>query len=328
MHRLPLSAVQIGSVITEPILANGNVIYPAGTLLTLDTKESLLKFDVKEVVVNSYLDNLLHGDSFVPDALNKSILTKLQSLNVEDVVAFSTVFVQNALQNMAGDLLFKLSDYDSDTYQHSVNVAYLACMVGVYYGMSTEELSDLTVGALLHDVGKFSTPLEILKKNGKLNDFEYDVIKRHPTDGVCLFAKQGRSNPIIESAILEHHENYDGSGYPFGKKGSEISVYGQIVHLCDVYDALCSVRSYKKAVSKDKARHKMYKLSGTMFNPELLNLFMKCVPNYVEGEVLNIHGNTGIVFTHGRDCDALISCGEYFLSVSEFYSMQKFSMAM
>ena len=324
MHRIPLFAVQVGSVLAEPILANGNELYPADTVLTIDVKECLLQFDVKEVVVKSYLDNFIPEDTNTLEILDDLTLSRLRKLNVEDIVAFSTLFVQDVISSASDGLLLKLCEYDITTYQHSINVAYLSCLVGIRYGMSLCELRSMTLGALFHDIGKYGIPLSILNKNGKLTNKEYALMQRHPSIGVSLARSVGYNDTILESVILEHHENYDGTGYPRRKAKNDISVYGQIAHMCDVYEALCAYRPYKAAYPKDIARYKMCQVSGTMFNPELLDMFLKIVPVYIAGEVLNICGHTGIVVTGGQGDNALVSCDHYLLSITEFYSMQNF----
>lgn len=325
MHRIPISTVQIGSVLAEPIVANGNILYPVNTVLTVDVKEDLLKFDIQEVVVKSYLDNLLHEETFTLEKLSDVVLSCLRHLSIEDTIAFATLFVQDVLNSISSNLLLRLYAHDVTTYQHSVNVAHLACLVGIHCGLSSEQIQELTLGALLHDVGKFNTPLHVLNKNGRLTPSEYSIIKMHPQAGISMLRATGEFSDIVEQVVLEHHENYDGTGYPCRKSGDDISLYGQIVHICDVYEALCSVRPYKEALSKDVVRGKMYHMSGTMFNPKLLALFMRIVPVYTLGEVLNIHGHTGIVITEGKDEDAIVSCNNVVLNIREFYAMQEFN---
>ena len=161
---------------------------------------------------------------------------------------------------------------DSYTYQHSFSVSDHALMIGRAIGF--EDLENLELAAKLHDVGKIAISTGILNKPGKLTEDEYKIIKTHSqegynlVDGIDVFAK-------AKEAILYHHERYDGKGYPVGLKGNEIPLMAQIISIADVYDALTSNRSYRKAMECEKAINIIKKDSGTAFNPELVEVFIK-----------------------------------------------------
>jgi len=136
---------------------------------------------------------------------------------------------------------------DNYTHQHSKNVAKISLEIGKRMGLSQQELEKLEFSAILHDVGKIGIPDSILLKPGKLTDEEYKIIKNHTVYGAEILSQVKYVDEAILSGALEHHERLDGSGYPYGKKGEEISLFGKIIGIADVFDALSSKRTYKEA---------------------------------------------------------------------------------
>jgi len=136
---------------------------------------------------------------------------------------------------------------DNYTHQHSRNVAQYSVELGRKMGLNQQALEKLEFSAILHDVGKIGIPDSILLKAGKLTDEEYQIIKNHTVYGSEILSVIKYVDTDIISGALEHHERLDGSGYPYGKKDDEISLFGQIIGIADVFDALSSRRTYKEA---------------------------------------------------------------------------------
>ena len=142
------------------------------------------------------------------------------------------------------DLLHCMKSIDDSVYAHSINVALISRAIGKWLKLSREELNELTIAGLLHDIGKAEIPSEILNKTGKLTDEEFELIKSHALKGSKLLKKAG-FNSDIQFAALQHHERSDGSGYPRGLEADEISDFASIIAIADVYDAMTSARSYR-----------------------------------------------------------------------------------
>ncbi len=141
---------------------------------------------------------------------------------------------------------------DKYTHEHSRNVARISVMLGRKLRLSERELEDLEISAMLHDVGKIGIPDSILLKPGKLTPEEFEYIKNHTVFGAEILSKLKHATDNMISGALEHHEKLDGSGYPYGKKNGEISLFGRIVAVADMYDALTAKRVYKKEWTKEK----------------------------------------------------------------------------
>jgi len=140
--------------------------------------------------------------------------------------------------------LLKITSHDYYTYTHSVNVATIGSLFAKSIGLSEKDMKTFCTGMLLHDLGKTMISSDILNKKGSLTDNEYEEMKKHPEMGVSVLRDSGDSFNEEYSIILQHHENCDGSGYPFGLKKEEIHYSSRIVRIIDIYDALTTKRSY------------------------------------------------------------------------------------
>ena len=145
---------------------------------------------------------------------------------------------------------------------------------------STEIIEDIAMAAVLHDSGKVGIPDNVLHKPGRLDDEEYEIIKSHVTIGRNILETtygNKASNKILDFAkdiVYHHHEKYDGTGYPEGLKGEEISLNSRIMALIDVYDALANDRVYKKAMPYEEVEEFMKAQSGKSFDPKVVNIFL------------------------------------------------------
>ncbi|OPY56633.1 MAG: Cyclic di-GMP phosphodiesterase response regulator RpfG [Pelotomaculum sp. PtaU1.Bin035] len=194
------------------------------------------------------------------------------------------------------DLLFNMVDLrlqDDYTFAHSVNVCILALMTGITLGYSRGELAVLGMGALLHDLGKIKVPDEILIKPGSLTEKEWVMMKRHTVEGYWLIHDAGNIGELQAIIALQHHENYDGSGYPLGLKGDKIHEYAQVVAIADKFDAITADRVYRKAFPPHEA-YEMCSASGNYFFKEhIAKAFMYNIAAYPAGTIVEL--NNGMV---------------------------------
>jgi len=172
--------------------------------------------------------------------------------------------------------LTELMEYTSDeTGKHIRRIAYLAKLLAHHHPKLTKvDENIIYLASPMHDIGKIMIPQNLLHKRGKLTESEFETIKEHTTRAYTLLRYSSRQ--LIKAASIiahEHHEKWDGSGYPRGLKGEEIHLYGRIVALVDVFDALTHERSYKTAWSVDEAVNYIYDQSGTHFDPQLVEIF-------------------------------------------------------
>jgi len=141
--------------------------------------------------------------------------------------------------------LSNIKDSDEPTFHHSVNVSLLCNIFGRWMGYDSEDLANLTTSGLLHDIGKTKTPSEILNKQGKFTEQEYEIMKKHTILGYRIMQQQDIPSEIKLGALM-HHEKIDGSGYPLGITGGKIGNIAKILTICDIYDAMTANRVYRK----------------------------------------------------------------------------------
>lgn len=167
---------------------------------------------------------------------------------------------------------------DSYTLGHSARVALHSLIIGEEIGLKENELEELEIASLFHDVGKLKTPDAILFKSRSLDSTEYDVIRHHPEDGAEILNKVKPLQKYVEP-VKHHHEYYNGKGYPDGLDGDGIPLYAAIISIADTYDAMTSTRPYRKALSKEEACKELEKGAGKQFHPDLVKAFLRAMEN-------------------------------------------------
>lgn len=170
----------------------------------------------------------------------------------------------------------RLKTKDNTTFQHSVAVSALMAQFGAYLKLGEEMVRTLAMGGLLHDIGKMKIPEEILTKEGKLTEEEFALIRDHPTLGHAILSGSADVSPIILDICLHHHEQLNGGGYPKGLRNEQISLPARIAAICDVYEAITSVRPYKTAWSTPDALAWMMERKGH-FDRSLLAEFIASI---------------------------------------------------
>ncbi|AEE16481.1 HD-GYP domain-containing protein [Treponema brennaborense] len=157
---------------------------------------------------------------------------------------------------------------DPYTGHHSRRVSDMACLLCGYLGMGEEETQEIHIAGHLHDIGKIGIPDSVLLKSGRLDEKEWELMKRHPRIGAEILAKSAHFVKISD-IILHHHERFDGTGYPFGTSGTEIPVGSRIVAVCDSIDAMASARAYRAAMPLEVCYGEIEKNIGKMYDPEI-----------------------------------------------------------
>ena len=170
---------------------------------------------------------------------------------------------------------------DSYTNGHSRRVAEYSVMIAEQAGKSSDELDNLYMTALLHDVGKIGIPGSIINKPGKLTDEEFALIKTHPVVGREILSKITICPELAIGANF-HHERYDGKGYPCGLKGTEIPETARIIAVADAYDAMASKRSYRDVLPREKIREEFISGAGKQFDPKFADIMVRLIDQDVD----------------------------------------------
>lgn len=210
----------------------------------------------------------------------RPISLDMANIVVDDMVS-SVIRNSDALLGMT--CIRKIDNY---TLEHSVGVSVLLITFGKYIGLSREELIDIGIGGLLHDIGKALAPPNILNKPGRLNPHEYKIIQKHVDFSHDLAADIAEISETTLQVITEHHERIDGSGYPNQAAGDNISLYGQMAAIADFFDAITTDRVYAEAISQPAALKKLMDWGKAQFNQELVQRFIHCVGIYPIGSLV------------------------------------------
>jgi putative nucleotidyltransferase with HDIG domain len=195
----------------------------------------------------------------------------LQTLIIDDQTIFQYPFKSKL--EVSHYLVSLINKHDVCTAQHSHNVARIAVNFAKKLKLSPQNIESISTAALLHDIGKIKIPQHILNKPEKLTDSEFEIIKKHSQYGFEIL-KQIKILEDIAEVVQCHHEKFNGGGYPSGKAGSEIPLIVQILSIADVYEALTSDRSYRKAMTQIEACHVIDCGRETHFDPVLVNAFL------------------------------------------------------
>lgn len=198
--------------------------------------------------------------------------------------------------------MWTISDYDSYTYMHSINVATYAGVLGIKLGYNLEKVSQLILAGLLHDIGKTQIDETILNKPDKLTEEEYNIMKQHPCFGYEILCKNTEIPSTVRCAVYQHHENVDGTGYPNCMKGDSIYIFSRILHICDVYDAMISQRAYKNTINPNDVLEHLMAQVDRMFDFNLVVTFINNIIPYPEGVLVELsNGETAIVKKNNKD---------------------------
>src|SRR5664279_52933 len=190
----------------------------------------------------------------------------------------------------------RLKRRDEYTYMHSVAVCALMVALGRQLKLNAEELRQAGLAGMLHDLGKAFTPLEVLNKPGKLSEAEFEIMKGHPERGHAVLVEGGTAGPEVLDVCLHHHEKVDGSGYPHHLPDAEISLFAKMGAVCDVYDAITSVRPYKPGWDPGEALRRMAQWKGP-FDEHIFQAFVKSVGIYPVGTLVRLKSGRIAVVT-------------------------------
>ena len=260
----------------------GQIVYKSGEMLTPDV---LIKLCHKKIFVKENQEILKHK-SVIPDQvaktlvnISKSIFKKVYANEKPDLAscneATDIIFeeVSNNFEKI--DCISQLKVFDEYIFSHTVNVSAMSTALGISLGLDENELKELALGSLLHDIGKILVPKDLLNKPAKLDSEEFEIMKSHSLLGYRYIVDNINLPDKVAKVALDQQENYGGGGYPNGLKGTEINFYAQITAIADTYDALTSNKVYQRAVDSDKAIGIMLSENSKRFNPYILNQFIK-----------------------------------------------------
>jgi HD-GYP domain-containing protein (c-di-GMP phosphodiesterase class II) len=309
-----IDRIKDSEVLGRNILTNdGKILLRSGVKLNNRYVEKLKELGVFFIYVeDDRLDDIATEDERLGEL--KQTTLKNMSRIMKNVYSCNSREVKDSL-NIVEDMvdyiismgdvntsLFDIRTYDNYTYVHSLDTCIMSSFLGLSNGFNENELKELAIGAILHDIGKVKIDNKIITKCGALTDEEFLEIRRHPIYGEEILSRNVRISDNAIKAVIQHHERVDGRGYPYKLADKEISKFGKIVCICDVYDAVSNDRVYRKKFSPNEAYELILAGSGTAFDSAMVQNFREtfavyplscCVrlSNSVEGYVIRQNKN-------------------------------------
>lgn len=317
MRLVPIECVREGSKLAKTIYDDGGVVLlQAGVALNKSVIQKISALQILSIYINDEYTNMEIEDVIRPELRQKSItvvketFNNIQRIKIGNEVGIKAILVKknkeyfSSIYTVAEELLdnilsnnnilvglVDIKSMDNYTYQHSVNVAVLSLVIGIGLKMPKEDLIDLCIGALIHDIGKAFIPKEIIIKSDSLTKDEKDIYELHTVKGFDYLSKNFNINKRSLKVALEHHERVDGNGYPKKIKGSSIHIFAKIVAIADAYDSLTSDCSHSRAIPAKDALEFIMAHVNTYFDFELVSLFSRIVIVFPAGTIVKLSNN-------------------------------------
>ena len=296
----------------------GELLLDKDVVLTNSFIQRIRKLQFAGLYIKDDLSEGIEIHDVIPDVLRNKMSKEIRSLMANVVLKRSVNFHENMtamlqlLESLVNEIMssdaivFNIIDikqFDLYTYQHSVNVCVLSCIIGKAYEMTRKQLYKLALGAIMHDIGKVFIDKDLLNKLGKLSPEEFEIIKTHSMLGYNFIRQKCKLPHIIGVSILQHHERFNGCGYPYGKKSDEIILNAQIIAIADVFDAMTSERPYHGPLMPSEAYEFISGSAGHSFSWELVNIFTRNIAPFPLGLHVQLsNGREGIVYQNYEDC--------------------------
>ncbi|PKG23599.1 HD-GYP domain-containing protein [Niallia nealsonii] len=316
MRLIGTKYINEGVKLAKPILNDhGLVLINSGIELDSNRIKRLMELDISYLYIEDERTNDIYPNPVISEKLKKEAMQTIEKnfneiknavtiqkpIVMEKAVSTFKTLIGNVLDELQTNkelfaLMSEVFLYDNYIFSHSLNVTIYSLALGIELKLSRKELEILGLGAILHDVGKMDIPLDILMKPGKLTQEEYEIIKWHAETGFQMLRKVHTMPLLVAHCAYQHHERLNGSGYPRGITGDTIHLYGKIIAVADVFDAITSNRVYRQAMLPHEALEILYTGINTLYDAKIVQAFKKSIVLYPTGLSVTLsNGEKGIV---------------------------------
>lgn len=303
--KLPVRYLLPGMVLASPIISkNKQLLLSKGVILTTKLISSLKKYGILVANVDILGKEFEQQGNEIDYSVSLNAVSLVEELarggaqvNYKKILFTVDSIIEEILEGkeVSGNLT-SLCSADMYTFAHCVDVCTLSIAAGVLLNYDRKMLLNLGTGSLLHDIGKIKVPNCILNKPDKLTPEEFGEMKKHPRYGFQMAKQIYDITALSKEIILNHHEKYNGSGYPRGLKGNQISDMAAICSVADAYNAMTTDRIYRKALPPHEAYEMIMAAGDIMFKNEIAMTFLKLIKPYPVGSAVTLsNGMKGIV---------------------------------
>ncbi len=317
MRLIPVFCLKEGMILGRSIYnKNGSLLLKEGSEIKEQYISKVTELDIQGLYVNDELSKDIEIETIINDELRLNTIGKIKDIfidieknspSLDDNISVASSLVDNMVEELIENRnvmvnMLDIKSFDEYTYHHSVNVCIFSVIIGISLELNQETLTNLGMAALLHDIGKVFINKELLNKSEPLNNEEFEIMKEHSMNGYRYMKERFHFPATTYVGVLQHHEKYDGSGYPHGRAHNEISLFARIIAVADVYDALVSNRPYKRAMLPSEAMEFIMGGAGTHFDFDLVKIFTEKVAAYPLGTCVRLsNGDKGIVIENFPD---------------------------
>ncbi len=302
MHYIKMEHLQPGMILGKSIIGDtGSFLLNAGKELTptILTRMKDMGFQ------GAYIDNSIFSDIQVEDIidtnLNREAFAALASDNIEKCVSIARKILRELKYKEVVNV--DLLDIKSDknyVFKHSISVAVFSLVIGIGLQLNEEQLENLAIAGLLHDIGKLHIDEDVLYSRNKFSSMDMEEMKKHPIIAFELLKDQPLVSSVSRNAILFHHENLNGTGY-YEAWGDRIGIFPRILRVADVYDSMTTLKKYRDANSPAETIEYIMANTGTLFDSDVVEVFSKKFPLYPVGFTLLLSNKTLAVVTSNRN---------------------------
>lgn len=350
MGRVHISKVEPGMVLEADVYNDSNqLILPEGLKLNEKAIQKLNQHEIQIIRISNHEDSLVDDDSTsgmtyserlkqteeyqvfkeqFEDAVNEvqGFLADVVERNMPPDTTSISNRVHEMLHPPGGDIvnvfdmIHNMKAFDDMTFVHCLNVGLICNVFAKWLGLSEPEIELATQCGILHDIGKLKIPESIIKKPAKLTDEEFKIIKSHPAEGYKILINA----PIdehIKKACLQHHEKFDGSGYPFGIDGAMMDFYAKLVCIADVYEAMTAVRVYRGSMSPFQVIDAFEREGLQKYDTKMIMTFLENIAHtYILNRVRLSDGREGdiVYINKTRLSKPVVKCGDEFVDLTKF----------
>ncbi len=291
--------------------ANGEVLLNAGTILQERYIARVKQLNFSAVYVEDAFSEGIDVHDVISSELRQDTIRSIKNVfstvskpdekQIQRFAQETNMLVKNITDQVMTnrDMIINMMDlksFDSYTFQHCVNVSILATVLAVAMGKTHKEVLEITTAAMFHDIGMMFIPRELVNKPTLLTEEEKMIVSRHAKQGYEFASRYLPFKSTVLVTILQHHERYNGMGYPLGFKGAQIPEYARIISICDVFDAMTSDKPYRKAILPSEAVEYIMANEDEHFSKEVISIFLRKVAAYPTGLTVELsNGLTGVI---------------------------------
>lgn len=307
MRYVPAGHIEKGMVLARPLMTDtGGILLRNGNAISDAALKHVENMGIQGIYVEEKGFEDIVVEDVVSEKIRRSAMDLLANGDYDDCVFMAKQMVSEIRSNTRKGVKLNYIDvktFKNYEYHHCVSVAIYSTIMGLALGMTVEQVDNLAVAGILHDIGKFDVKRRVLNSKQVFNDKQMDEMMKHPMYSYETLKDNLNVSSVSRNSILFHHENIDGSGY-YKIEGEKLGIYPRILRIVDTYDALTATRRHRAAFSPAAAFKCLAEDAGKLYDEELVRTFIDVFPMYPIGySVYLTNGEAGVVIGHTEDME-------------------------